>query len=96
MASEHPNELKSVTPGNTLRIKDDVVLSASGLFAGSRKIADYDRVVESISRADVETGVVWLKIPHRMPTSEQVLITAGIAAASPLIVIAILCARGCK
>jgi hypothetical protein len=75
---------------------DDVVLSASGLFAGNRKIADYDRVIESISRTDVETGAVRLEMSHRMPMSEQVLITAGIGGAAPLVIIAILCARGCK
>jgi hypothetical protein len=96
MASDHPNELTSVTPGSTLRIRDDVVLSASGLFDGNRKVADYDRVIESISRTDVETGVVWLEIPHRMAMSEQVLLTAAIAAASPLIIMVISCARGCK
>ena len=94
MASEQPDQLLRVTPGTTLRIDEDVVLSASGLFAGDRKIADFDRVIESISRSDVETGVVHLEIPHRMSTSKKVLIGVGIVLLIPPVIYAITCTVG--
>jgi len=92
IASEQPDQLSRVTPGRTLRINDDMTLSASGLFAGSRKIADYDRVIERISRADVETGVVRLEMPRRMPAGQQVLITLGVIVATPIVIFVAMCA----
>ena len=96
-ASAQPDQLLSVAPGRSLRIEGDVVLSVAGLFDGTRKVAEYDRVIESISRHDLETGAVRLERAeglHRMATSSKVLIGLGIAVAIPVVIFVAICTVG--
>jgi hypothetical protein len=97
IASEQPDQLMRVTPGTSVLVDKDLVLTAEGLFAGSRKLADYDKLFESASRRDIETGVVRLEdvfVAHKMRRATKVMIALLVAA--PFMVLPIACAvQGC-
>jgi len=92
LASERPEQLTTLTEGRTLWVDGEITLSASGLFAGNRKIAEYGRVIESVSRSDVQTGAVLLEnvsVAHGMSRSTKWIIAA--VAATPFLIYPIMC-----
>ena len=97
IASEQPELLRRVASGPSVQVDKEIVLTASGLFAGNRKLAEYDRLIESISRTDVETGTVRLEdvwVGHTMRRATKVLIASLIAA--PFLFYPIACmVQGC-
>ena len=52
MAANHPEYFAAVQRAGTFR-QDNVRIGRDGLFVADRKIADLDRVVETIARNDV-------------------------------------------
>lgn len=99
LASEEPHQLLSVTPERSLLIDKAVTLRAAGLFDGVRKLANYEQVIESISRRDVQTGVVRLEnvsAKEKMSAGTKVLIGIGITLAVPFVIYFVACAvQGC-
>jgi len=97
IASEQPDLLRKVTSGTSVQVDHETVMTASGLFAGNRRLAEYDRLIESISRTDVETGVVRLEdvwVGHTMRRATKVLI--GVVIATPFLIYPIACmVKGC-
>ena len=92
---KHPDYFP-LRDGITVKFDDRASLATDGLFAAGQKVAEYDQVIERISRSDVEAGVVLLDVKKGMPAGKQLLITLGILAISPGVIYAIACARGCR
>jgi hypothetical protein len=93
--AEHPDFLP-LPDGKSIAFDDGrASLDTSGLLVAGRKIADYDQVVERIARVDVETGAVALDINKGWPPGKQILVVLGAIVATPIVIMAIACARGC-
>jgi hypothetical protein len=91
---EHPDYFP-IPEGRTHRLDNHVFLDTSGLVVDGRKLANYDEVVERIARADVEGGAVSLDINKGWPPAKQILVVLGAIVATPVVIMAIACARGC-
>jgi len=82
-AAEHPASFIA-GPGTALELGGQVVLRSSGLSVAGKKVADYDRVVQTVARGDVETGAVLLgdaPVHKGMEGSTQIVLVAGISLA---------------
>jgi len=97
VASEQPHLLMRVASDTSVRVDQQFVLTASGLFDGTTKIADYDRLIGSVSRTDIEAGSVRLEnvdVSHKMSRSTKLAI--AIAVAVPFLIYPIACiVQGC-
>jgi 2-hydroxychromene-2-carboxylate isomerase len=74
-----------VGPGAALELGKDVLLRSSGLFVDGHRVADYDQVVQTVARADVESGAVLLagaQVKSGMETSTKLVMAAGIPLAA--------------
>ena len=83
-ASEHPAQFV-LAPGTAFSLDEQIMLRPSGLFVAARKVADYDQVVEEVTRADVENGVVLLgnaPVMRRMERSTRFVLVVGISVAT--------------
>jgi hypothetical protein len=97
IASEQPHLLMRVASDTSVRVDKQFVLTASGLFDGTAKVADYDRLIGSVSRTDVESGTVRLEnvdVSHKMSRATKLAII--IAVAVPFLIYPIAClTQGC-
>jgi hypothetical protein len=83
-AAEHPALFVVVGPRAAVELDKEVVLRSSGLFVAGQSVADYDRVVQTVARADVESGAVLLAdapIKNGMERSTKIALATGISLA---------------
>jgi hypothetical protein len=95
-AAGHPAWFLVVEPRAAVELDKEVVLRSSGLFVAGQRVADYDRVVQTIPRADVETGVVFLTdapLKAEMERSTKITLAAGLSLAACLALYMFLKAR---
>jgi hypothetical protein len=86
-AAEHPALFIAVS-SSALELGGGVVLRSSGLSVAGKKVADYDRVVQTVARADVENGVVFLgdaPVNDGMERSAKIGLAAGITLVGSLV-----------
>ncbi|MEP7308294.1 MAG: hypothetical protein ABJA98_22555 [Acidobacteriota bacterium] len=87
-ASEHPVAFV-MAPGAAFLLDKQVVLRSSGLFVADQKVADYNQVVEDVTRADVENGVVLLAdapVTRRLERSTKIMQAVGIPLATIFVI----------
>jgi hypothetical protein len=83
-AAGHPAWFLVVEPRAAVELDKQVVLRSSGLFVAGQRVADYDRVVQTVARAEVESGVVLLAdapIKNGMERSTKIALATGISLA---------------
>jgi len=74
-----------VGPGAALALGKEVLLRSSGLFVDGQRVADYDHVVQTVARADVESGAVLLagaQVKRGMESSTKLVRAVGIPLAA--------------
>ena len=83
-AADHP-ALFIAAPGTAAELGGQVVLRLSGLSVAGQRVADYERVVQTVARADVESGVVILAdapIKTGMDRPSKIVLAAGVSLAA--------------
>jgi hypothetical protein len=83
-AAAHPGVFV-VGPNTTVELGKGVVLRSSGLFVAGQRVADYDHVVQTVARADVESGAVLLagaQVREGMDRPTKITLAAGISLAA--------------
>jgi hypothetical protein len=83
-AVAHP-DVFVVGPNSTVELGKGVVLRSAGLFVAGQRVADYDQVVQTVARADVESGAVLLagaQVKEGMERSTKLVMAAAIPLAA--------------
>ena len=99
-AVEHP-EYFPTPEGTTFVLENRVLLNSTGVFVDDQKVAEYDQVVERVTRADVENGTVSLDngpVKQHLRQSTKVLLGVVIGITLPGLIYGLTCAAtgGCR
>ena len=93
LASTSPGQFERLrSPGFELQLADaDLRLSSQGLYAGNRKLADFNQLVETLARDQVLS----IKTAYHFPRGAAIAIAATAAALAALVILASACNGGC-
>ena len=79
VAVSHPEYVATVEAGGSVRMERGVSLEPSGVFERGQKLATLQELVETLSRRDVETGLVFVAARERTEQSTGAKAAAGVA-----------------